>query len=69
MSATQKVWHELSATWSNTQKGATYKKVQHEKIATWKEWNMEKCNTDKVQHEMSATQENATWSECNMKQH
>ena len=36
-------------------------KVQHGKSATWKTYNMKKCNMEKVQHEKSAT-----WKKYNM---
>ena len=37
-------------------------KIQHEKIAAWKEFHMKKCNSDKIKHKMSATQK-----KCDMK--
>ena len=61
-SKTKKVQHENSVTWRKLQdeKRATHKKVHREKSttqksATWKEWNMKKCNSGEVQHETSAT--------------
>ena len=50
---TKKVQREISATWSNTRKGARWKDCNTQKGATWKEYNRKKSQHGQVQHEKS----------------
>ena len=50
----KKVQHTMSATKSNTTKGARWKKVQHGKSATWKEPTQKKYSMSRFQHEATS---------------
>ena len=73
----KKVQHEVSATWSKTKQGPTWKNHNMKKVQHFKRFNMKRvqdqkratrknCNPKRVQHKKLQHRKSVTWKECNL---